>query len=150
MSFEEIFFKLMVISSVACTMILGLIPSPFMLCLLIVVLTSVSCGMVSIFCSQWLSYALVIVFLGGMMVLFTYASSMSVSDKLTKSSSWKMLFVFLIMGLTSSAPSGFKVYMGSLYSNNGGVMLSILTFYLLLCLFSVVKMVEVSKGALIS
>ncbi|CAB4070534.1 NADH dehydrogenase subunit 6 (mitochondrion) [Lepeophtheirus salmonis] len=121
-----------------------------MLCLLIVVLTSVSCGMVSIFCSQWLSYALVIVFLGGMMVLFTYASSMSVSDKLTKSSSWKMLFVFLIMGLTSSAPSGFKVYMGSLYSNNGGVMLSILTFYLLLCLFSVVKMVEVSKGALIS
>lgn len=121
-----------------------------MLCLLIVVLTRVRCGIVRIFCSQWLSYALVIVFLGGIIVLFTYASRIRVSDKLTKRRRWKILFVFLIMGLASRAPRGFKVYIGRLYSNNGGVILSILTFYLLLCLFRVVKIVEVRKGALIS
>nr|CDN96544.1 NADH dehydrogenase subunit 6 [Pandarus rhincodonicus] len=145
----RIFFYLMFFFSLGLLCLLGCLESPFLACLGLVGLVSVSCGLVSLICHVWVSYVILITFLGGMMVLFSYSSSLSQSVQSSSSPSWGYLIGGLPL-LVMGPPHFLKYtpYLSSLFFSWNLGLLTLLTLYLLACLFLCVKMVEVYRGNL--
>ena len=111
------------------------------------------------FSYKWLFCALILVYLGGIIILFIYVSALRIEDKVVfrlGSESKRILFlVFLCVQLPSFSLWG--VYnsncrslqgISCLYDRVNSCLLGLLMCYLLLSLFSVVKIRESFKGTL--
>nr|YP_009671912.1 NADH dehydrogenase subunit 6 [Polycheles baccatus]QCX31772.1 NADH dehydrogenase subunit 6 [Polycheles baccatus] len=119
--------------------------------------------------SYWFSYILFLVFLGGLLVLFIYVTSLASNEKLNFSfplvlffsTSWLLssIFFFFFDPLFSSfkintlASSlipkvGFQQTIAAIYNPSSMVFTLFLVFYLLLCLLVVVKISNVHLGPL--
>ena len=100
----------------------------------------------------WVLLALLLVFLGGIMVIFSYITTLARNDKMFISPLIRGLAVVLaLMGgyccLNSSFPVG-SFHLGLIYSSSRGNIVLFLTGYLLLSLLAIVKIAQAHKGAL--
>ncbi len=101
--------------------------------------------------SKWLGLALIIVFVGGIIVAFLYVSSLAFNLKFQIFFSLPGLFILII--LTFLKPTKIlKDFSGnfavSVYSSMSSFLLVFLIIYLLIVLFLAVKITESLKGSL--
>lgn len=99
--------------------------------------------------SRWLGYALILIFLGGIIVVFLYASILSSNDKLvTKYSNIPQVLLLGLISINYSIEIN-NPGITSCYSFKiRGIMVFII-IYLLIVLFLVVKFSEPFKGSLV-
>nr|UAV89248.1 NADH dehydrogenase subunit 6 [Trithemis aurora] len=114
--------------------------------------------------SSWFSYILFLVFLGGMLVLFIYMTSIA-SNEMFKKSSYLItfLFMFLIMFtfiimfmdefmivITSNQDlqNNMKMFMSPLYNNPTSIITIFMVMYLFLTLIVIVYITKSNKGPL--
>jgi Zn-dependent protease with chaperone function len=101
--------------------------------------------------SSWFFFSLILIFLGGIMVIFLYFSGLSVSEKINFKFKKLELFVFLFfLGVNLNVVSLFEENFLKLLRLNFNKLNLILNmffiFYLLFALFLVVKFSESFKG----
>nr|YP_009179468.1 NADH dehydrogenase subunit 6 [Cypridopsis vidua]AJY78607.1 NADH dehydrogenase subunit 6 [Cypridopsis vidua] len=109
--------------------------------------------------SYWYSYILILVFLGGLLILFVYVSSMASNEKLNFSPLALMIalisFCFILFSINFNILNMFK---GSdslveksfiwLFSEPSGMLASFLIIYLFIILIAIVKITKWWGGAL--
>lgn len=126
---------------------------PLMLSLLLIIFSIGVASQLQLFISSWFFYALVLIFLGGIIVIFLYFARILNSEKLMVSYNFYgrvLLFFFRVVFFWRPR---FKRFNNSLlfimnFSFLNLTLLSLLLFYLLLRLTIVVKLVDHFQGAL--
>jgi NADH-ubiquinone oxidoreductase chain 6 len=129
---------------------------PLVLCLLLILLaSSVSAarGLVGI---KWIIYAILLIFLGGIIVVFIYVTILAGNEKFTTIISYKLLFSLLglsICGIVFNCPLNTQtkkeLFMSHIYFSSSTFVLWFLIIFLLATLLIVVKQSENFKGALV-
>merc|ERR1712018_832473 len=148
-------FYFLVLSLIS-ILILFFSQSPFILCIRLIALVT----RIRVFLhgckSLWFTYSLIIIFLGGMIVVFSYASSMHRVFKLNLKIN-KLLIIFSLLigiiifryfeGLSMIKVIGISSTVIN-YKLSGGFLLSFIAFLLLITLFLVSKLVRLEEGPL--
>merc|ERR1711893_61306 len=100
----------------------------------------------------WFFFALMLIFLGGIIVIFLYITTLSRNDKIKSSLFLEFATTFfgvIIVRINLRLVSRDKMFtLSGLYEESSGLMLLFLTFYLLITLLVVVKLRERFKGTL--
>ena len=127
-------------------------PRPGLLIIWLVILRIIAGVLIRTIISSWFIYVVILLFTGGIMVLFTYIRTITYSRKITfHSLSWYiwLLFVCLIIliPLKISSPLNY-LELSSVYYFRGGVVLLGLARYLFLVLVLVVKLTAPNQGPL--
>nr|UZA61297.1 NADH dehydrogenase subunit 6 [Rhynchothorax sp. JZ-2022] len=132
------------------------VKSPLMLVMLILTQTILVSAM--IYYSQlyfWIPYILILIFLGGMLVIFIYIASLSSNDKLIFKINGMMLFSALIlfmayMNFQNNYITNFEKMelMDSMYLNNKMITTLLMALFLMITLFIIVKISNLNKGPL--
>jgi hypothetical protein len=106
--------------------------------------------LISSLVSIWGLLALILIFLGGIIVIFSYITSLANNDKLSLSLPNLGVLGIIVLRLCLTAPylPRSPHYIRTIYTLGGGRILLYLTGYLLLTLFAIVKLVQYDKGAL--
>lgn len=106
--------------------------------------------------NRWICYAILLIFLGGIIVIFLYVSTLSLSNKIittpTPSSPLLGGLVLIILSLRFTPQINFEIINSlviQLYQEIHSPLLIFLVRYLLLTLLSVVKITQSFKGALL-
>ena len=99
--------------------------------------------------SKWTAFALRLIFVGGIMIIFLYVSSLSANRKTLKSKSffWGTLLIFILIFNVRLVTQSFSK-LGMFYSWNSSFLLTFLILYLLLTLLLVSKFSRSFKGPL--
>lgn len=124
------------------------ITSPFTISLAIICLSFFLGMSLSCFFSKWIGLALILIFIGGIIVVFIYTTSLSPNLKILKLPK-NLLFLSLIFNLLifinhSSTPLNPKL----IFRLRFYFLLIFLIFYLLITLFIIAKLSESFKGSL--
>nr|URX53030.1 NADH dehydrogenase subunit 6 [Glyptotermes sp. 9 AB-2022a]URX53043.1 NADH dehydrogenase subunit 6 [Glyptotermes sp. 9 AB-2022a] len=115
--------------------------------------------------SFWFQYILFMVFVGGMLVLFIYVTSLASNEMFSLSTKMIMMTIMVIpsmmmienwMNLDSKESTSYETMMteeiitmtSKLYNQPNGTMTILLAMYLFLTLIVVVKITNISKGPL--
>ena len=127
--------------------------NPLTICISLIALAGVRRCILSIFSSKWLIFAIIIIFLGGIIVIFLYATALSSRNKIViySISKTKILILGLRVRLVSQNFSIEFIKITSAARMYNFLSISQLFFllrYLLVSLFTVVKLVENFKGSL--
>lgn len=126
---------------------------PITLCILLILLAS-TIGMISgLVFTKWVSYVIALLFLGGMMIIFLYVTSLANNEKLLLNLNYTGVYlgtlvvtVFSFFLITFNRVENLITHIFySLFTP----LLWFLIFFLLITLFVVVKITESFKGALI-
>lgn len=101
----------------------------------------------------WILVSLLLIFLGGMIVIFTYLTTLARRDKLVVPSlPPKITLLFFLIAVIPSKLSPLilpqNISLSSLYSPVSNTTLFLVTAYLLLGLLAIVKLSEAHKGAI--
>nr|AAS18915.1 NADH dehydrogenase subunit 6 [Achelia bituberculata] len=148
--------------------IFGMIKSPLMLVILILMQTIMLSLMIFYtHMSFWMSYILILIFLGGMLVIFIYIASLSSNEKFNVSWNNYIYMIFFLMGtmifmycmnennLISQIFNFNKNllfyqsdYVTNMYSFSMMLSTLFLALYLMITLFIIVKMSNMNKGPL--
>jgi hypothetical protein len=126
--------------------------SPLLLALLTLMTTASLSILVIAITNKWISYAILLVFLGGIMVVFVYSTSLSGNSKLPPSHAkpLSLPIIVVIFMVTIAHPQSSKTSIfSSLYSPSVFAASSALAIILILGLIVCVKTTESFKGALI-
>ena len=137
-----------IIASLSCAMFYSNRPLTIILILLVIRITTRF--LLNIFLRAWLIIRIVLIFLGGIIVIFIYVTTLASSDKITFTK--QVLIIGLVFRIIShkknwfilSSPTNFPI----LFERTRGELLLFLTSYLILSLFLVVKTSSWEKGAL--
>lgn len=104
--------------------------------------------------SKWLALAIILIFLGGIIVMFFYATSLSNNDKVQYSINKKIVTraIFLVLGLGVLEETSFILalsnFVSNLYSARAQLIVFVIMVYLLLSLFIIVKLTFGFEGSL--
>lgn len=129
--------------------------SPFVLCIRLIFLAISLRVYIHSVSSFWFTYALIIMFLGGIIVVFSYASSMNRGFKLNLK--WYKIkdiifIIFIIRPLRIGTLSFIKILSKAPtslnYSSTSRPVIIISAGLLLIALFIVVKLVQIEEGPL--
>lgn len=127
---------------------------PLLLCLLLI-LASLAVGpLLGLAYSKWAIYALILIFLGGIIVVFIYATNLANNEKFffRPPSSLSPLLVSGALSIPSVAvfiPPSTPLNLGILFFSSSIPVIWLLILYLLFILFIRVKITERFKGALV-
>nr|ADK97564.1 NADH dehydrogenase subunit 6 [Epiperipatus biolleyi] len=116
----------------------------------------------------WYSYIIILIYLGGLLILFLYITSLASNEKIFLKTSWHLKFTIIIMTLllvsltllvfsdqiqnTDSLQESLQIFSNennsytSFFSKPVGKITIFLASYLLLCLISVVKICHLIEG----
>ena len=124
---------------------------PLMLCLGLISLTLAVRPLIGLIIRKWIAYTIILIFLGGIIVLFIYVSTLASNEKLVFFYGNSPYFAFLMLGLFFLPLNDTNVLLIShLYLNFSVSLLFFLTLYLLFTLISVIFLSQGFKGALIT
>nr|YP_010329981.1 NADH dehydrogenase subunit 6 [Theretra alecto]UNP54909.1 NADH dehydrogenase subunit 6 [Theretra alecto] len=125
--------------------------------------------------TYWFSYILFLTFLGGLLVLFIYMSSIASNEMFSLSNNMKMMFMMMMMMMmmiqfmfyknlnwmnliNNSEMNNFlnflffnnenKIYLNKLYNNNSSMLMLMLIIYLFITLIAIVKITNIFFGPL--
>nr|YP_010982600.1 NADH dehydrogenase subunit 6 [Pseudodiaptomus hessei]WOH21598.1 NADH dehydrogenase subunit 6 [Pseudodiaptomus hessei] len=109
--------------------------------------------------ASWLFYILVLVFLGGVMVVILYMTSLASNEKMFKNNKLNNMILFLMFlplflvlkpqnNLFYNLSSSFK-FISTSYTCNNSILISICFIFLLICMVAVVKLVKFESGPLV-
>ena len=108
-----------------------------------------------VFCHKWIRVALALIFIGGIIVIFIYAASISRNEKLKLHNALEKCLLIIFLFLASLVrqvcfPNSIlkENYPDFIFLEHSVATLVFLVFYLLIVLLVVVKIVESFKGAL--
>lgn len=128
--------------------------SPFILALLLVAL-SIAQGIICFgLLSKWIGLRLIIIFIGGIIVLFLYTTSLSSNNKFLRPVSVPQLggliaAVGIFLWPIAAPKSGLSSTPLLIFRSSSSRMVGFLIFYLLLILFIATKISESFKGSLV-
>ncbi len=128
--------------------------TPIYMSFLLVGLTAVIAFLVAVSLSIWIGYSIFLVFLGGIIVIFLYARTLSFSVKLVWNFNFNILLgrvltLFIVFMKSKYAYFYFRDFFCYFYIMPYFKVLLFLMVYLLVVLFLVVKIIESFKGALV-
>ncbi len=136
--------------------LLVLTKPPLVLCFLLIILATLSRGLYGIVFSKWVCYAVILIFLGGIIIAFLYVRRVTLDKKITIPQmispqiatlrALTLLFFFNIDKKTFN-PISFDAYIATFYAYARVALISFQIIYLLLALFTVVSFAESFKGA---
>jgi len=125
---------------------------PLILCLLLIVYSIFITIITGVLFSKWLSYAIILIFLGGIIIVFIYVTTLAGGDKffttLNLNPITVRIYIIIVMrfyGFTNIKKEYFILH---IYHRNSPLLWFAIIF-LLTTLFLVVKLAESFKGALI-
>nr|YP_009476074.1 NADH dehydrogenase subunit 6 [Macroglossum stellatarum]AVM10749.1 NADH dehydrogenase subunit 6 [Macroglossum stellatarum] len=149
---------------------------PLSMGMLILIQTLLICSLSGMLIkTYWFSYILFLTFLGGLLVLFIYVSSIASNEMFSPSTNMKImifsLFIFMIMMqyiymknlnwmnlIINSEMNNFlnftfinnenKINLNKLYNNYSSMLMSLLIIYLFITLIAVVKITNIFYGPL--
>nr|UAT98128.1 NADH dehydrogenase subunit 6 [Smerinthus caecus] len=158
------------------SMIMYFLSHPLSMGFLILMQTMLTCILSGMFIkTYWFSYILFLTFLGGLLVLFIYVSSIASNEMFSMSNNMKiMLFIFLMIliiiqiltykNLTwmnlnnNSEMNNFsflfffnnenKINLNKLYNNYSSLLMMLLIIYLFITLIAIVKITNIFYGPL--
>nr|ACK86647.1 NADH dehydrogenase subunit 6 [Paracyclopina nana] len=130
--------------------------SPFVIALMLTVYSMFIGVILGLSGLKWFAFSLILLFLGGMMIVFIYASSLSSSHKLSFSVTLGSLllitsYFFLLLLFLSSFPVTLSMpylQMKVLFSSLCYQVICLFGAMLLMLMFLLVKMVKVESGSL--
>nr|UGN61794.1 NADH dehydrogenase subunit 6 [Cryptocercus convexus] len=136
-----------------------------MMLLMQTILVCLMSGMMSQ--SFWFAYIMFLIFIGGMLVLFIYVTSLASNEMLTLSTKMTIVGMMSMMLLLLTTKNWMKIYnsetmtneelnlnnenqtqLNKLYNKPNGKMTIMLASYLFLALITVVKIINITKGPL--
>merc|ERR1712244_135363 len=137
---------------------MGFTKTPLLACLILVFLTLMIRIFISFISSKWMSYLVLLLFLGGMIVLFVYICTLITKIKVLIRNNRKVYVLSSLLLLYFSLMGYFKkveftlIFSGidfsSIYQKSLLMLLVYRIIYLLVMLFISVKMVQKHKGGL--
>lgn len=124
---------------------------PLILCLRLILFTLGLSPLISFILNKWLAYAIILIFLGGIIVLFIYVSTLAGNEKIALPIKARVWLLPVIAGLVAlpTQDSGLLL-ISHLYLNISVALLFFLTLYLLCTLIVVVFLSQGFKGALMT
>lgn len=139
-------------------MILLFTKTPLLACLILVFLTLIIRIFISFISSKWISYLVILLFLGGIIVLFVYICTLISKIKVLIKTSYKkyfyggfilILFFFLNFFKKSDFVGAFnQLRISFIYQKSRIVLLVFATVYLLVMLIISIKIIQKHKGGL--
>jgi NADH-ubiquinone oxidoreductase chain 6 len=69
---------------------------PFLVCLLLILLSATAGGVLALCLNKWVCYALILIFLGGIIVVFIYITSLASNEKFFLNKVKPLLLVLVI------------------------------------------------------
>nr|UGN61638.1 NADH dehydrogenase subunit 6 [Cryptocercus banshanmenensis] len=136
-----------------------------MMLLMQTILVCLMSGMMSQ--SFWFAYIMFLIFIGGMLVLFIYVTSLASNEMMTLSTKMMIMSMMMMMLLLLTSKNWMKIYnsetmtneelnlnnenqtqLNKLYNKHNGKMTIMLASYLFLALITVVKITNITKGPL--
>ena len=132
------------------------ISNPVFMAMGLILLRGLTGICLSLTLNLWLLLALLLIFLGGIIVIFIYVTTLAGPSKIILPSSNPSILLLLTGSflLFSLGPySNFSpIYLsiGTFYTTASGSVLGFLTLYLLIALLAIVKLSATHKGALVS
>ena len=130
-------------------------PLPLILCLALITYAISARALVMNLVSSWVAYAIILIFLGGIMVVFLYVRTWRRNQKFLLPPFPLPLILFFLCAIFYLNPTTpplrpySAAYISTIYISTSGGIILFLVVYLLLTLFLVVKTSESFKGALI-
>lgn len=144
--------RIIILVIVSSTLIITSSLHPIVIALIIIVVASAVGLYLSSAVSIWSLLALLLVFLGGIIVIFSYITTLASNDKLSlslPSTRWPLVLTLAFVTFSSNYPLPSNNYnLGLVYSITRGSIILFLTLYLLFTLLVVVKITQAHKGAL--
>nr|WGO57480.1 NADH dehydrogenase subunit 6 [Perisphaerus sp. 3 ZQW-2023b] len=116
--------------------------------------------------SFWFSYTLFLIFLGGMLILFIYVTSLIANEIISLSTKTILMnsIIFMMISLLINSPSlnmnnhesmiffntnnELPLFLVKIYNQPSGLITIMLAMYLFITLIAVVKITSISKGPL--
>ena len=123
--------------------------NPTFLIIWLIILRILIRGIFLLILNTWISYALFLLFTGGIIVLFSYILSLIMSTKISFFSATKISLIFwLVFRLFYSVEisRGEKLLITNLFFNSRNFLIIILALYLLLVLLRIVNMASSNAG----
>nr|YP_011002321.1 NADH dehydrogenase subunit 6 [Ergasilus anchoratus]UUB71179.1 NADH dehydrogenase subunit 6 [Ergasilus anchoratus] len=154
MVMEMAFNIMLILLMTILTLILYKIKNPFMGSLTLVGMTMLLMMDIGVSTSQWISYLLMLLFLGGMMVMFLYVTSVMTTlkfnlPKLSVTSLWILLLALMLWANQIEVYSTNKFMPLSDFFNLDSTMVVLFVFiYLLISLLVVVGISKKFEGSL--
>lgn len=129
--------------------------SPFSMCLRLISFVALLGFIIHLIGLMWLMYTLIIIFLGGIIIVFVYTSSVNNRFKLKVKIGWARLLGVIVLIIRLSKGLAIRETLNKpqeavwnfLYGPSRGLVLFLGTV-IILSLFIVVKLVQVEKGPL--
>lgn len=127
--------------------------NPLMLCLLLIVLALLVGATTGVIFIKWITYSLVLIFLGGIIIIFIYITRLAGSEKFVINPSTAPLITLLALSsyalLIHPTQNKKENFISHLFMRTPSYVLWTLVVFLLATLLIVVKIAESFKGALI-
>jgi len=155
---DKIFISIFLLSRITLSCALCRVSHPISLGIILVTYSLVTSARLIFFRFSWFFYLLILVFLGGVIVLIIYMSTLSANEKFTLRFEYPLnsiLFVFLWgFRLTFFIGASIKysnrtLYLCHMYEYINHKIRLFLIIYLLVTLLCVVKLVKFDKGPLV-
>ena len=139
-------------------MLLLFTKTPLLACLILVFLTLIIRIFISFISSKWMSYLVLLLFLGGMIVLFVYICTLISKIKVLIKTLYKKYFyracIFILSFFFNffKKPDFIQIFsqfrISFIYQKSRLVLLLFVTIYLLLILIISIKIIQKHKGGL--
>jgi len=128
--------------------------NPLVLCLSLIILALFAGGIRGTLFMKWIIYAIILIFLGGIIVVFIYVTSLAGNEKFTVKPTYSLIAIGAIVFVNTASlklrdQTKRERYMAHLFITSSSFILWVLTVFLLRTLIVVVKITESFKGALI-
>nr|QXJ80279.1 NADH dehydrogenase subunit 6 [Dahira obliquifascia] len=158
------------------SMMMYLLTHPLSMGMLILIQTLLTCLLSGMLIkTYWFSYILFLTFLGGLLVLFIYVSSIASNEMFFLSNNLKIMFIMMLILImmiqlisyknlnwmnliNNSEMTNFmnfmffnnenKINLNKLYNNNSSMLMLLLIIYLFITLIAVVKITNIFYGPL--
>jgi NADH-ubiquinone oxidoreductase chain 6 len=128
---------------------------PLSLCLMLIMLAVRVCVSRGLIFMKWISYAIILIFLGGIIVIFIYVTTLAGNEKffLNRPSLLNLIiflsFITIVSSLTIHSQFKKEAFIRHIYYSSSLIILWFLIIFLFSTLIVIVKMSESFKGALI-
>nr|YP_010947035.1 NADH dehydrogenase subunit 6 [Eupolyphaga hanae]WGO57831.1 NADH dehydrogenase subunit 6 [Eupolyphaga hanae] len=158
--------KMLIITSIIMSMMFTQINHPLAMGLILLMQTTILCLISGLMVQTfWFSYVLFLIFLGGMLVLFIYVTSLASNEMFNMSMKMMMsssIFTTLLLMMVMKMPQNNTdlinqemimnneniLLLMKLYNGSSSLVTILLASYLFLTLIAVVKITNISKGPL--
>nr|YP_010526970.1 NADH dehydrogenase subunit 6 [Rhagastis mongoliana]UXR12307.1 NADH dehydrogenase subunit 6 [Rhagastis mongoliana] len=158
------------------SMMMYFLNHPLSMGMLILIQTLMTCLLSGMLIkTYWFSYILFLTFLGGLLVLFIYVSSIASNEMFLLSNNMKIMFIIMLFFfmmiqimltknlnwmnlINNSEMNNFfnfmffnnenKINLNKLYNNNSSMLMSLLIIYLFITLVAIVKITNIFFGPL--